>query len=1366
MPRGGKRQGTGRPKNSGKAGEPTKTVRVPVSFAEKIPDLLKQHQEENFDENLQLPAKVREKYLPLEGLPWDAFESFCLDFIARVLDPHKIYRYGTQGDVQEGIDIVAELNNGEKRAFQCKQWQRFNRSDAIKVVKQAEGFEADRLILLLSRVASVEVRKVIEDTPAWEVWDVEDISKKVRDLSSHSPEVARRLVRDHFHPEWQNAFLGISKLTPFISSEDFFHAWLNTNKLFNHTWQLEGREDTLKNLYGFVNSKDEQVAILPGRGGLGKTKVLYEFANTFEHPDFLLLFVEDGILITPENADNLPLKPCIIVLDDAHRREQDVIALCKLIHNRIRDKHPAIKLILSSRPYGVQSLQMRLDWEGINYLNLDELETLSRVGMKALARQAIGQDYAHFADQLAEIAHDSPLVALVGGRLLADQSISLNLLERNEDFRRTVLSRFEDVLIGQISQQINPDTCKKILRLIAATAPIKLRDERFQKITIELLGIDRRTLIDNIESLEKAGVLLRRSDSLRITPDVLADHILHKACLTEQGDSTGYAQEIFETFKEIDASQILRNLAELDWRVRSSDEQEPNLLNAIFQSIREEFKQAPNLGRCGLLSLIKETAYYQPADSLEIVQFAIRHSATAPEDESVPSQYRFTHLDVLAKLPEILNRISYTLEYVPICCDLLWQLGRDDESRPYNNPPESISVLIDLAKYGSEKALKFNWQVLGAIERWLQEPNAYDHIYSPLDILNSFFEKEIRQNSYDGRELKISKFLVDHQKTQEIRKRALGIVVNSLGSNNIKVVLKTLEILRTALEELHDRSGILLEEANQWWDSERLEILEIIHSLVGRDIEPLVQLKVIEKLDWHARRSSSDAVKHKAQNIIDSIPRTDALKLTGTLSNNYQWNSQANELCFEWEKHEKFIDLINKSLAEEFLEKYPSPHPGIQVINERLSMIIAASGNVSTGFLISLSKLNPKYSIELCEQVLEMEDCPLATHMATILHPARGFDIKRSIQLFQSVIESGAVSCCQLFAGQYWAWGNDISPDDFREICQKLLSHSEFKVRKAAISSLAMLIQSQPRLAISLALDVDVEENSELAEELFRALNSVDIFSLPPLADEELKILLHKLTKVNDLSDYHISKFLVSSSKRIPDCIFELMLSRIEISTERDDNYSPLPSDYYKNCLHYLSDAKEYEGILRKTRDIWLGYELKKEFLFSGNSEDALDGIFILIELERLYKELFKGISFTLIEESRRDVSPVSLKLLDEWIDSENSEKIGAASTLINQFHSGFIFSHLEFVINLLEKAYQASDECYQAVSSNLFSIAASGTRMGTPGEPFPEDIRLREKASAISKRFFKGSPIRKFFDSLEKCAEEDIKFQRSLCED
>ena len=1351
MARGGKRKGTGRPKASS---EPTKTVRVPISFAEKIPELLQQYQEENSFDVLQLPSKRDENLLPLASLAWDAFESFSLDFIARFLKPKNIYHYGTQGDDQEGVDIVADLQNGEKWAFQCKQWQKFNKSDAIKVIQQAQGFEANRLILLLSRVASVEVRKVIADDPRWEVWDVRDISQKVQEIEIES---ARRLVKGHFHPEWQNAFLKISKLTPFISYEDFFHNWLDENRLFKHTWKLEGRDEELKSLHGFVSLQDKQVTILSGRGGIGKTKLLYEFAKTFEHSNFLLWFVEEGQSVTPENVDNLSLHPCIIVLDDAHKleRERDLQTLLAIIRERARNNQPEIKLLLSSRPYALDRLKLTLRQGGISSSQVEiikELKDLKMSESKALSLQALGNDYAHFAELLAKVTKDCSLVTVVGGRLLATKGIPLYLLERDEDFQYEVLNQFESDLVKSISNNIEPKISKKILELIAAISPIHLMEEQFQEAASEFLNIDKSELLSYIGTLENGGILLRRGDGLRITPDVLSDHILHKACLTDQGEPTGYAVKIFNSFRGIYPSQILRNLAELDWRVSLSKQQETNLLSTILQDLREEFKKAPtNLDRCKMLDLLKEIAYYQPKYSLNIVEFIIRNPLVTEKRGT----YEFTHSHVIKELPEIIERIGNNLEYVPQCCELLWQIGRNDQSKTYNNPPESIRSLVDFAKYEIDKPYDFNWQVLKTVEKWLQESDIHDHIYSPLDILDPLLDKEIEHRLYDGISLKISTFSVIREETQEIRQNVLEVIQNLLNSNDLKVVLRALKSLSKALQELANRSSEPLEEVNQLWESEQLEILEMINSLVVSDnIEPFVCLHSIEYLDWYSRHSSSEAVKLKARDIIDSVPKTEDLKLTGVLSSNYLWDWQEGEIDYDWNRKAQ----IDTDIAKTFLERYPSPQNGIQALNERMQIISANGGKISTLFLDVLPRLNPNYSIEICEQLLKLEDCSLSLQIASILYQAKDSDIQRAIKVAKNAINSGRSSFCTSFAKNYWAWDKDFTQENLTSITQKLLTHSDFEVRKLAIGSLTMLIQSQPKSTLSLALNIEISEHEELAEELFGAICR---FPLDDLTDDELKTLLDKLELTRTLDRFPISKFLVHACKRIPYLAFQLILKRIKLSVDKDQTiYEPIPNKYYENYLHYLSESERYDDILREIRNLWF-----EQYSISYNSSVHND-ILSSIKLEPLYKKLYREASFNFIGDSKRDISPVSLIVVSEWVNSKDSEKIEAASELISLFPSGFIFGHLEFVKNLLEQAYEAKDQCYESVTRNLFVIAHTKTRMGISGQPFPEDIQLRDQASEIAKQFFKGSPIYKFYNSLAEYAESEIKRQVDLYKD
>ena len=261
---------------------------------------------------------------------------------------------------------------------------------------------------------------------------------------------------------------------------------------------------------------------------------------------------------------------------------------------------------------------------------LPDVKELSREEVTELGREALGTEFANLVEQLAEATWDCPLVTVVGGQLLAKKAITPDLLERDEEFRDTVLSRFRDILIGEVGDRIDKTLCQSLLDLIAAVQPIRLDDEKALDFEAEFLHIDRSELLRSLGALEESGVLLRRGNTLRIVPDALADHILHQANVTPQGQPTGYADLIFDKFGSLCPSEVLRNLSELDWRLRRSGTQASDLLGSIWQSIKQEFQGASNQGRCTILGILEGVAVYQPEKTLEMVEYAIRTPASSP----------------------------------------------------------------------------------------------------------------------------------------------------------------------------------------------------------------------------------------------------------------------------------------------------------------------------------------------------------------------------------------------------------------------------------------------------------------------------------------------------------------------------------------------------------------------------------------------------------------------------------------------------------------------------------------------------------------------------------------------------------------
>ena len=311
-----------------------------------------------------------------------------------------------------------------------------------------------------------------------------DISRKVRELGIHA---GARLVEAHFGASWREAFLGRQGLTAFVTLAEFFQAFLNTSALFNHTWHLVGRSDQLRQVHEFAESPEQKVAILVGRGGIGKSRILHAFAETFdiEHPGMDLWFTAEGVTLTQDGADHIPFAPCLIIVDDAHRRV-DLPALLALSRQRLH----VTKLFFSCRPQGLGHLRSQLTQSGFDVYEivaLPDVKELSREEVTKLGREALGPGLTELAERLAAATWDCPLVTVVGGQLLAKKAIAPDLLERDEEFRHTVLARLRDIIVGEVGGRIETTLCRDLLELIAAVQPIRLDNEQTLECEAEFL---------------------------------------------------------------------------------------------------------------------------------------------------------------------------------------------------------------------------------------------------------------------------------------------------------------------------------------------------------------------------------------------------------------------------------------------------------------------------------------------------------------------------------------------------------------------------------------------------------------------------------------------------------------------------------------------------------------------------------------------------------------------------------------------------------------------------------------------------------------------------------------------------------------
>ena len=1283
---------------------------------------------------IPLPVVPYPEFLPLDdpNLPWDRFEAFCEELISRLPGATETHRYGRRGSRQRGIDIFADLDSGERWAFQCRQWKKFTKTDATRAIRETT-YPADRYILTLSRQATSGVRDACEGHPNWDVWDVGDISRKVREMELHS---AARLVESHFGPAWRKAFLDLPGLTPFVAPTEFFRPFLSESALFNHTWQLVGRSDHIRETHEFMQSPQQNVAILVGRGGIGKSKILHALAESFdaEHEGMALWFMAEGVHLTPDGADHMPYQPCVVVVDDAHRRG-DLPALLALS----RQRRHATKLILACRPQGIGYLKSQLTEGGFDVREVVELpnvKELSRSEVTVLGRQALGAEFEHLAEQLAEATWDCPLVTVVGGQLLAQKAIPPDLLERDEEFRDTVLARFGDVLVGEVGDRVDPKLCKSLLNLISAIQPIRLDNEKALDSEADFLGIDRPRLLLSLGVLEDVGVLLRRGNTLRIVPDVLADHILHQVSVTPQGQKTGYTDTVFHQFASLCPTEVLRNLSELDWRLRHSDTQASDLLNDVWQSIEQGFQDASNSVRCRILGILEDISVHQPEKTLELVEYAIRNPATTAEDPEWSKVYQFTHSDVLRELPTLLRRISYTLDFIPSCFSLLWELGRDDARQLNSNPDHATRVLADLASYDIGKPFVVSHLMLDALEKLFEAPRVHEHLHSPLDILDPMLAKTGHSTRSEGHSLSFRPFSLKDADAKSIRQRSLSLVVSCLYANDLRVSLRALQSLESALREpVAVFEMKISDEDREQWRPEQLEILTHIGDLARCSTEPVVLLRIKEVLWWHRTYSASEIVRGRTDALVSSMPESFELSLTQELMDPFHSRDllpDEREGDDGYNRQQQRIEQTQRALVAELISRSENANVAYSTLTDRIQAMTDAGVRPEPQVLLGiLGDSDPEIAGGICDIIVDNPDAELAPYLQTLLSNVRIWDAERARTISQRILERGSNVLCYGLSVSYQSkgWAEKATAQDIENI-RKLLDHEDLRVRAMGIGSLGALAEAHQRVAVDLAKDVDLAGSDALASQLCRLFFGGWGIPFSELTADDLKVILSKLEEVPDIEDYPINDFLVKASERDAAAVIGLLLKRIARSDNEKLEYRALPILGFNRQLTGLVTSPDQEDLLREIRDASLkpGWAVERS-------------------IPQLFREVSSGFE-----------SVVSLKVLNEWINSGDPAMIESAAHLVSGAPAGFVFKHVDFVENLLDCAHAMSYDIYRRVGGHLMSSALTGTRSGTPGQPMTEDVAIQDQATAVASQFDAGSPAYRLYASLAESAEKSIR--------
>ena len=658
----------------------------------------------------------------------------------------------------------------------------------------------------------------------------------------------------------------LERTRTFTTADKFFRR-VESSPLFDYDQELQGRVSSLAELRNFIQDVNATVAVLTGRGGIGKSKLIREWVS--EVSGWTVLFKKEAVPVSATTEQELSRDHYIVIADDAHR-QSDIDALLQLARDLKRDGN-AIKVLLSCRPIGLQRIDAALSrsFDPTAVVRLKELKKLSDADVRALAEEVLGPEYVHLASYLVSVSRDTPLVTVIGGRLLRRDAAPARDLPSAEDFRRAVFDKFLDDV--EAVTRHSPKNIRSFLHLISALQPLALRAGNVIASCAQFLKWQDFEVSQCVDELESSGLLIRSGRKYRIAPDMFGDFLLEQASLDRTGTTNGYADAVYRDFGNEYLANLLQNVAELDFR--TVQEGQASLLTNVWEDLLQKFEKAEDFDKIQLLKNIESAAFYQPGPVMELVRLVMQPSSRTNEaDIGCDGIYRYSRQGVLNALPNLLRAIAYQPAYRDEAVRRLWELAKHDSRRPSSYPEHALRVLKQLAGYSRYKAVEFNLDIAKIVRTLCSEPDAFKRDRTPLDVLDELLTREGEEHESVEMTIVLTRFGLNYRVIAPVREVCLQTLNECLNSSNAAKACRAFRSLSRLIDSflpLHP----LTDEETRWHSEEREKCLSLIAERLGAGNVSLPLAREIKaELEHFVARGQNEETNQRVYAVLSMLP--------------------------------------------------------------------------------------------------------------------------------------------------------------------------------------------------------------------------------------------------------------------------------------------------------------------------------------------------------------------------------------------------------------------------------------------------------------------------------------------------------------
>jgi transcriptional regulator with XRE-family HTH domain len=1229
---------------------------------------------------------------PVDALLPESFERFCAHLLEQLYRGAEVHRAGGVGHTQDGTDIVAKMPNGAVYSFQCKRTEEFGPQKVHEAVAK-HTVKASKKFLLLSRVASPQAREAIAIHEGWDIWDKDDLSRKVREL----PKAEQVRLVDIFFAGMRLPLLGVTEELVWEAPAQFFEVFDNAGALFNHTWQLVGRDDALTTLDVFLNDTAARLVFLTGAGGSGKSRVVKQAVERFEtdHRDVRIYFLSRTSELTKKSLEGLGSGPLLLVVDDAH--DQSDLSLLF----QFAALHSNVKLLLALRPYGLT----RLKAQAALFSLVDDakelaLGPLSREQAEALAKQVLERESGpvHAAEDIARLTYDCPLATVVGAQIVAREKKHFELAKNEEAFRFHLFARFENVIAGEIGQKSDTEPLKKLLKVLSLLQPFHIDDKELPVIVEKQEGLAPHETSRLLKLLVDSGILFKRGARYRLSPDVLADYVIEAACIGLNNQSTGYAEAVFYALPERFIQNLVVNLGKLDWRRSDGNTGESRLLDGVWAKLKPTSEYSdPHI------KAVAEIAYFQPERALDFAERLMR-------------QGKF-----LNQLATILRPAAYNMQHVERACRDLWDLGKDDNRALNQNPDHPIRILGELCEVRPDKPREYNEKIIGFGLSLLERTDAWAHRYSPIDVLKPILSTEGHTTVSSAMTLIFKPFFVNVEFVKELRRKVVSAFVGLLANPDIKIAVMATHGIGAAVHYPMGSFGAQVSnETRAAWTPVFVETLQAIEQATKQQsLDPLVLFTIAKEVSWLARFGEPE-VALIAKRLRSGLPKKLEVRMLYALRDGHGTEMRRMESTKDFKDWGTQLD----KLTTEVVAAYPDGQKLLQLLNSQIVHLEKNDPEGASSHFIFVSRLIPA-SPSLARAIVEEGYSNPATPMARYAGFAIGqlwneevAEGRAAIQRFLGSNRSDllrlvgqALDSINVMAGKH-------GMPEF-EALERVLTTDEQPAVLSGINALRRFASAEPETVLRLALKANIGDSARLADELCCLFTWDQLVSFERLSGNEVAAMLDKLMTIPQLDGHWLETFLAEASGTFPELVAGFFTRRVDHAAVHNDwNYRPCNNGPYGHVPLKFKETAAYGALLADVMK-WMrsaDYVQEKRVLFNYRARELFDAMFGSFDDE-------------------------VLAYLDRWSLSADEQEFKLIGNMLDEAPPDFVFRHKEYVSQLLDRARRISPEAVEHLSECLFSSAIGGIREGVAGEPFPRDVKMKADAESVLATLSRTSP-------------------------